>query len=249
MNVQFQNIGGENYRVFCKSRDIGTVFFRPNKFHASTCHFDMNLSAYDVDFAPDFGEQLSAIAQKPLQIMLDSVEKEKIQFLEAAGFRCKRKCYEAEVTAKDLAKKIPPDFPIQQCHGRDTAHLACTQLLYRYYQDIHSKVSPLTAPFAEFSEKVPKMAYYMQELGAITQALFVEERELAYCCSADLSGFEDFAAAVAGEMFRRYPSVSFEADDCDPAAMKLLAMFQIPLQNSYHTYIREKSRMVETVSV
>ncbi len=81
----------------------------------------------------------------------------------------------------------------------------------------------------------------MQEAGTITQALFVEGRELAYCCSADLRGFEDFAAGVVGEMFRRYPSVFFEADDCDPVAMKLLAMFQIPVQNACHTYIREKA--------
>lgn len=240
MNVQIQDIGGEDYRVYWKSRDMGTISLRHNKFHASTCHFDMNLSTYDIGVAREFGEQLSAIAQKPLQIMLDSDEKDKIWFLEAAGFQCKRKCYEAEVTSKYLVKKISPCIPIRQCHGGEAAYLACTQLLYRYYQDTHSKVNPLTASFAEFSERVPKTAYYVQEAGAITQALFVEDRELAYCCSADLKGFEDFAAAVVGEMLTQYSSIFFEADDCDPAAMKLLKMFQIPLQNSYHTYIREE---------
>ncbi len=241
MNVQFKAIGGEDYSVFWESREIGTVSLRHNKFHASTCHFHMNLSAYDVEFAREFGERLSAMAQKPLQIMLDSDEGEKIRFLEAAGFRCKRKCYEAEVTAKDLTLKIPSDFPIRQCHAGEPAYLACTQLLYRYYQDTHNHVSPLTASFYEFSEQVPKTAYYVQETEVIKQAIFVEDGELAYCCSADIKEFENFAAAVVGEMFSRYSSVSFEADDCDPAARTLLAMFQIDLQTSYDTYIREEN--------
>ncbi len=243
MKVQFKNIGVEDYRVFWESQNIGVVSLRHNKFHASTCHFHMNLSAYDVGFAREFGEKLSAIVHKPLQIMLDSDEKEKIRFLEAAGFRCKRKCYEAEVAAKDLVRKIPTDLPVRQCHVGEPAYLACTQLLYRYYQDTHNKVSPLTASFCEFSEKVPKMAYYTQETGNIIHAIFVDDKELAYCCSADINGFEDFAAAVAGEMFSRYSGIFFEADDCDPAAMKLLSMFQIDLQTSYNAYIREETRI------
>ncbi len=241
MKVQFKDIGSEAYSVFLESRNIGTVSLLHNKFHASTCHFHMNLSAYDVGFAREFGEQLSAIAQKPLQIMLDSDEREKIRFLEAAGFRCKRKCYEAEVAAKDLVKKVFPDFSIRQCHVGEQEYLACMQLLYRYYQDTHNAVSPLTASLEEFSEKVPKTAYYMQEAGAIKQIIFAEDNELAYCCAADINGFEGFAAAVAEEMFAQYSSIFFEADDCDPAAMKLLSMFQIDLKASYNTYIREET--------
>ncbi len=241
MKVQFRDIGSEDYRVFWESRNIGTVSLHHNKFHASTCHFSMNFSAYDVGFAREFGEHLSAIAQKPLQIMLDSDEIEKIRFLEAAGFQCKRKCYEAEVAAKDLVKKIPPAFPARQCHAGEPEYIACMQLLYHYYQDTHVKVSPLTASLDEFSEKVPKMAYYMQEAGAVKQAIFVDDNELAYCCSADIKEFEHFAAAVAGELFSRYSNIFFEADDCDPAAMKCLAMFQINLKSSYDTYIREEN--------
>ncbi len=247
VKVQFKDIGSEDYRVLGESRNIGTVSLRHNKFHASTCYFHMNLSTYDVGFAREFGEKLSAIVQKPMQIMLDSDEREKIRFLEAAGFRCKRKCYEAEVAAKDMGKKIPPDFPIRQCHAGEPAYLACTQLLYRYYQDTHNEISPLTASFYEFSEKVPKMAYYMQETGTIKQAIFVDDNELAYCCSADIKGFEEFAAAVAGEIFSQYSSMFFEADDCDSAAMKLLSMFQIHLQNSYDTYIRQETGIQQTV--
>ncbi len=248
VKVQFKNIGSEDYSVFWESRNIGTVSLRHNKFHASTCHCYMNLSAFDVGFAREFGEDLSAIAQKPLQIMLDSDEIEKIRFLEAAGFRCKRKCYEAEVAAKDLVKKIPLAFPVRACHAGEPAYLACTQLLCRYYQDTHDEISPLTASFDEFSEKVPKTAYYMQETGTIKQAIFVDGNELAYCCSADINGFEDFAAAVAAEMFSRYSGIFFEADDCDPAAMKLLAMFQIDLKTSYNTYIREETGIQQTMS-
>ncbi len=239
VEVQFKNIGNEDFSIFWKSRNIGTVSLRHNKFHASTCHFSMNLSAYDVGFAPEFGEHLSAMAQKPLQIMLDSDEREKIRFLEAAGFRCKRKCYEAEVAAKDLVKKIPSDFPVRECHAGEPAYFACIQLLYRYYQDTHDEISPLTASLDEFSEKVPKTAYYMRKSGAIQQAIFVEENELAYCCAADINGFEDFAAAVAAKMFSQYSSIFFEADDCDPAAMKLLSLFRLNLKKSYNTYIRK----------
>ncbi len=107
------------------------------------------------------------------------------------------------------------------------------------FQDTHNQVSPLTASFDEFSEKVPKTAYYMQKAGALKQVIFVEDNELAYCCAADINGFENFAAAVVEEMFSQYSSIFFEADDCDPAAMKLLSMFQIDLKTSYNAYIRK----------
>ena len=243
VKVQFQDIGSKDYRVFWESRDIGTVSLRHNKFHASTYHIYMNLSAYSVGFAREFGEHLSAIAQKPLQIMLDSDEAEKIQFLEAAGFRCKRKCYEAEVTEKDLVKNLQSDYSVTQCHAGEPDYLDCMKLLYRYYQDTHKEISPLTASFDEFSKEIPETAYFVRKTGALKQAIFVEENELAYCCTADINKFEEFASVVVKEMFSQYSNLIFEADDCDPATMKLLAMFQIHLQTSFNTYIREETGM------
>ena len=109
MDINFQNNNSGDYSVFWKSRNIGTISLRHSKFHASTCHFDMKLSTYDVRFAPDFGAQLFALVQMPLQIMLESDKIEMIRFLEAAGFYCRRKCYEAEVTEKELVKSIRTD--------------------------------------------------------------------------------------------------------------------------------------------
>ena len=245
MNVQFQDIGGENYRVFWKSRDMGTVSLRRNKFHASTCHFGMNLSTYDIRFAPDFGEQLSALVHMPLQIMLGSDKIEMIHFLEAAGFHCIRKCYEAEVTEKVLVKSIRPDYSVTQCHAGESDYLDCMDLLYCYYQDTHKQISPLTASFDEFSKEIPKTAYFMREMGILKQAIFIEENEIAYCCTLDINGFRRFAVGIVKEMFSQFPTLFFEADDRDPAAMELLSLFRLNLKESYNTYIRESSRICE----
>ena len=239
MNMQFQDIGGEDYRVYWKSRDIGTISLRHNKFHASICHFRMNLSTYDIRFAPDFGKQLSAIAQKPLQIMLESDKKETIRFLEAAGFQCRRKCYEAEVTEKDLVKSIQSDYSVMQCHAGEPDYLDCMDLLYRYYQDTHKQISPLTASFDVFSKEIPKTAYFMREMGILKQAIFIEENEIAYCCTSYINGFKHFAERIVTEMFSQFPTLFFEADDCDPAAMELLSLFRLNLKESYNTFIRE----------
>lgn len=239
MKLEFKNVASNRYRVFLESRDIGMISFYKNKFHTSTCHFHMDLPAYDMEIAQEFGKNLAVLSRKSLQIMVDSDQKEKISFLEAAGFRCRRKCYEIEVAAKNLVSQIRPDLPIRQCHAGDPLYLACTELLYQYYQDTHSEISPLTATFQEFSEVVPKMAYCMREAGTVQQAIFVEDNELAYCCCSDVKEFGNFAAAVLGEMYSRYSHVFFEVDDCDQAAMCLLELFQINLQNSHNTYIRE----------
>ena len=239
MNMQFQDIGGEDYRVYWKSRDIGTISLRHNKFHASICHFRMNLSTYDIRFAPDFGKQLSAIAQKPLQIMLESDKKETTRFLEAAGFHCIRKCYEAEVTEKDLVKSIRTDNWAPLCHAGEPDYLDCMDLLYRYYQDTHKQISPLTASFDVFSKEIPKTAYFMREMGILKQVIFIEENEIAYCCTSDINGFRRFAAGIVKEMFSQFPTLFFEADDCDPAAMELLSLFRLNLKESYNTFIRE----------
>ena len=239
MDIYFQNNSNGDYSVFWKSRNIGMISLRHSKFHASTCHFGMNLSTYDVRFAPDFGEQLSALVQMPLQIMLESDKIEMIRFLEAAGFHCRRKCYEAEVTEKNLVKSIRPDHLVLQCHAGEPDYLDCMDLLYRYYQDTHKQISPLTASFSEFSKEIPKTAYFMREMEVLKQAIFIEKNEIAYCCTSDINGFKRFAAGIVKEMFSQFPTLFFETDDCDPAAMELLSLFRINLKESYNTYIKE----------
>ncbi len=243
MHINFHDNSNGDYSVFWKTKNIGTVSLHQNKFHASTCHLGMNLSTYDVGFAPYFGEQLSALVQMPLQIMLESDKKDTIRFLETAGFRCKRKCYEAEVTEKDLVKSIQSDYSVTQCHAGEPDYLGCVALLYRYYQDTHKEISPLTASFAEFSKEIPKTAFFMRGMGALKQAILVEKNEIAYCCTSDINGFRDFASVLVKEMFSQFPTLFFEADDCDPAAMKLLSLFSLNLKKSYNTYIKENSKI------
>lgn len=239
MKIYFRNSGNGNYGIFRKTECIGTVSLRHNTFHASTCHFCMNLSTYDIRFAPDFGEQLSALVHMPLQIMLESDKIEMIRFLEAAGFHCIRKCYEAEVTEKDLLKNNQSDYSVTQCHAGESDYLDCMDLLYRYYQDTHKQISPLTASFDAFFKEIPETAYFMREIGVLKQAIFIEENEIAYCCTSDINGFKRFAAGIVKEMFSQFPTLFFEADDCDPAAMELLSLFRYNLKKSYNTYIRK----------
>ncbi len=225
------------YEVFSSGESIGFVSTRRNPFHARTCYLNLELTWYEPPCAEELFKLLRAELHRPLQVMLYSWEREKCSFLVAGGFQRKRRCYEMEVGRKDLTVPIEGDLPKAETVRGETPYSDCCELLYESYAGTHEAVNPLTADRETFCRALPDKVLYAVEDGGIAHFAFADENEIAYVGTVRQSGFRSFACALLAEMFCRYDTVSFECDDCDPAAMELKSFFRTSNEDSYDTYI------------
>lgn len=92
----------KTFQISYHGRHLGSVQSYNNPYHQANTYLRLNLIDYDCTIAePLFQSLQTYLDSRPLQIMLSSAEQEKIHFLTVAGFFCKRKCYEFEVTRQD----------------------------------------------------------------------------------------------------------------------------------------------------
>ena len=87
---------------------------------------------------------------------------------------------------------------------------------------------------------MPEEAYYDYREGEICHIAFVEENEIAYVGTREQSSFKGFITGVVLAIFEKYEELFFECDDCDKAAMMLKELFEIEVEESYDTYVREE---------
>lgn len=246
MPVILKKISEQEYSVMFGRRDVGNIKISTNKFHAGNCYVQLDLKDYDTYYARELFERLEEEVCRPMQVMLASSEQEKIDFLEQGGFRCARKCYEMEVSAEDyIAESIQGKGIDSQgeeigfCAKGSREYELCCRLMFEYYSKVHKYINPLTAEYAEFVEMLPTEAMYQMKDDGIFGVAFVEENEIAYVGAKGADGFSDFLKKVVNKLFNQYDSITFECDDCDPAAMELRGLFKSGDDESYDTYIRK----------
>ena len=80
--------------VFYKKEKAGTIHWSINPYHNRNYYLDIDFALLNFAKAKELFKEIASELKKPLQVMLSSAEKEKVAFLESAGFVCKRKCYE-----------------------------------------------------------------------------------------------------------------------------------------------------------
>ncbi|WP_228376840.1 hypothetical protein [Streptococcus suis] len=107
-----------------------------------------------------------------------------------------------------------------------------SQRFFDHYQTVHQDINPWTASQEEFEKDLPELVYTDSENWA-----FVENNEIAYVCGKDVQSFDSFIQAVIGSLFEQYEQISFEADDCDPIAMRLADQFRHPNKPSWDILI------------
>lgn len=90
-----------------------------------------------------------------------------------------------------------------------------------------------------FSQKLPMQVFYEKKNDEIINVAFVEENEIAYVCTKAREYCAVFARNVVENLFIENESLFFECDDCDWAAMELRSLFDIKVEESYNTYIRD----------
>lgn len=244
------------------------IHYYRNPWHSRNYYIKMELEYYDIAWAEETFAYIRKHITAPLQIMLSSDEWERINFILAAGFELKRRCFELAVSCRDLKKplqdKISPisnraamNKHLLHCQP-DSNHLANVQLasglhlisrstpqyhdavsvLYEHYLSTHESINPLTVEVAEFSSGLPHHVIIDLKKDSLRHLAFIEENEIAYVASTEPEGFSSFADRLLSDMFSCHQEIVFEADDLDPMATELRLKFRSDGKASYDTYIR-----------
>lgn len=243
------------------------IHYYKNPWHSRNCYIELELERYDIELAQETFAPLRRCITAPLQIMLRSDECEKINFIVAAGFELKRRCFELAVSRQDLIEPLQgKKLPIQDQslanlqglhHQADGEPLAMAQLagglylisptapqyneavgiLYQHYRSTHEHINPLTAEQAAFSSELPNHVIIDLVKGSIRHLAFIEENEIAYVASTGPEEFSCFADKLLLTMFASYEEIRFEADDLDPVATALRMKFRSDGKASHDTYI------------
>lgn len=237
MTNSIEKINDKTYQISENGNNLGTITTYQNSFHNEYLYLRFNLNHFP-SFSP-FPEIIK-IENKPLQVMIDSTEKELISFLTKNSFQLKRRCYSPKVSQR-LLKNDLPDHPVKitKFTSDDSIYEKCCEFLYDYYKKVHEAVSPLTAHKEEFVEEVPTKSGYFQvdQNNNIVNLVFTEENEIVYICSTNKETCLSFIQAVLKDLFSKYQEIFFEADDTDWAATMLLDQFVVDRTASFNTYL------------
>ena len=244
MSIELRKLQNHQYEVVSKGRFIGTIILSRNSFHAGNLYLQLEFSAYNIDLGTELFYELwkAQKEEKRFQIMCDSSEAELIRFIEAAGFACKRKCYELEVAESAWKKEQKFLAEIQQYKAGAAEYETACELLYYQYAIKHEAINPLTASYTDFLQALPKQIYAETSDNQIQNFAFVEENEIAYVGSVNTDTYPLFLASLVKQLFSEYDTICFEADDTDRDTMQLKDMFETEEEESFNTYIMERTK-------
>lgn len=242
-NLQLFEFEKNKYDVYHLRQKIGIIEADKNLFHKDNVYIKLRLNCYHAEFAKELFYLLKEKLKSPLQIMLYSNEKEQIDFLTAGGFLLKRRCYEMEITSRDLIDSISSGIDFFVVNDYDPEYEGCCRRVFEYYKVTHENISKLTATYDIFREKLPKMVLCDKKNGIIVHLAFIEccnnNYEIAYIHSEDNNSFSEFAGQLLHYLAHRASSVCFECDDCDKLSMVFLSFVKKLNEVSFNTYILE----------
>lgn len=234
--IEIQKINLKTYKLLKDDQILGTISTYRNLFHDTCIYLKFNLNKYpaSIPFSQIYQQE-----QKPLQVMTESTNINLVNCLLHNGFTCKRRCYEAQVDARQLAQPLESKTSIFTFDNRSSIYSTCCSFLYQYYKEMHAPVSPLTTNEETFIAEVPTKSgfYSLNEQGNINHLAFTENNEIAYICSNDPTNCPYFINSLLTQMFNKYKEIFFEADDTDWAATMLLEKFTYAKNSSFNTYI------------
>ena len=214
------------------------IIVKTNPLHDGTYYLDINFAGINPTNAPSIFIEFAEGFDKPLQVMISSEEVGKIDILKAAGFVCKRKCYEVEARIQDYIGGVSEEKVLYSFAGEEVYGWCCELMMDRYIMT-HKDINPWTGSKEVFFAELPESVAYCCTQGKVVSFAFVEEGEVAYVYGKSKQEFRLFAKALITEMFGKYQVITFEADDCDEIAMELKSMFVNQDEESFDTYIRQ----------
>lgn len=215
---------------------IGSIKYSINPHHNGHYYLKLHLHKYDIGIAKEIFASVSSRLDKPLQMMLESTEKESVSFIQEAGFCCKRKCYETEALKQDYVGEMTAESLSRATKGNSVYEACCDIMLDRYIVT-HNRISPWTGTKTSFFMLLPQIVFYEQDGDKIKNFAFVEDNEIAYVYGTDRISFNNFAQRLITELFKENETILFEADDCDEYALELRKLFANQAEESFDTYI------------
>ena len=215
------------------------IKIKVNPLHNGNYYLDINFERISLENAPKVFNEFARGLDKSLQVMISSEKVAEKGMLQAAGFVCKRKCYEVEAQQQDYIGGIGESEIVYSYADEDIYVQCCERMMDRYIMT-HQNINPWTGRKERFFAELPECVAYSCADGKVAGFAFVEDAEIAYVYGENIQEFRMFAQALITEMFRKYEVITFEADDCDEFAMELKSMFTNQDEESFDTYIRHK---------
>lgn len=226
------------YCVYSNGQWIGLIELFFNPYHSTNCYVKIEFDSWNADISEELFHKIKDIAGRPLQVMVNSINVDVINFLTAGGFICKRKCYEMEVCFSDYIGNVV-NLECCRCFPGDKDYEFCCRMMYDYYVNTHKAINPWTSDFATFCSKLPETVLYNKTEDSICSIAFIEDNEIAYVCGSDEEHFCRFAQSLISLMFSEHDKVVFECDDCDAFAIILKNMFKSQADSCFCTYVLE----------
>lgn len=107
--MKLRKINPQTYELFENNQSLGTISTYRNPFHDSCIYLKFNL--IKIPTTSPFLE-IRKQEQKPLQVMIESSHTKLVDFMLKNGFKCKRYCFEAKVSATDLKHHLRTQFKV-----------------------------------------------------------------------------------------------------------------------------------------
>ena len=145
---------GTEIQISCADQAIGTVTVSRNPMHDQHCNLTLELTRYDPSLAGELFQLLRRELGMPLKVTACTM-RSLHAFLTAGGFARKRRCWELDVSAKDLISPFCAALPLTTARRGSRLYDACCALLYDHYRTTHAAISPLTATLDEFRTHLP----------------------------------------------------------------------------------------------
>lgn len=238
--IQAVHQGNQRYRIYDSGKDMGCINVSQNPYHNRHLYLSLGLTRYDPQIAGELFRVLRRELGRPLQVMLYASESIH-DFLIAGGFERKRRCYEWEARAANLAAPLEEAVSLTKVSEGTVEYDLCCKLLYDYYSKTHLAVSPLTADAEAFCADLPgTVLCHTADRGIVHFAFMAPDEEgyeIAYVGTIRPDNFKPFAQSVVAKLFRECDRITAECDDIDPAAMALKSLFHLPEVTPYDTYI------------
>lgn len=225
------------YLISGAGQSIPAVEVFQNTFHAQHVYLKLLTDDFRLLAESKILPYIRSAEGRPLQAMVSTKECDVVRLLQKSGFERKRRCSEMKVRKTDLKRKLRRSTCIQEGHTGEKRYEDCSYFLYQYYQKTHESVSPLTAPYEVFRQRLPEQVFFPCSADTISCAAFVDGNELAYVCAENRAVFSAFIEEVLSRMFDACSELCFEADDTDWAASALKDLFSCEAENCYDTYV------------
>ena len=233
--LQLQRIG-EKYIIYYDDHYMGSLQLYDNSHHMRNCYVKLDMKFIDTNISTELFKQIKDTVNRKLQVMVNASDEATIAFLTAGGFVCKRRCYEVDASG-DAYIGGKGNVQLFYTYARGAVYERCCRMMFDYYVKTHRAVNPWTADYEAFCQSMPAKVVFARQDEEIVALAFIEDNEIAYVCGVDKAYFVRFARALVTSVLAEYKTVSFEADDCDWAAMILKSLFINQDDVSFDTYI------------